>query len=70
MTKQDLAIRVKDHRSAGDEPTIKTYRFDDHNAYLQKMKELARQPQAHVSERTRTVLHIQPETQKPLQFDE
>ena len=70
MNTQDLAIRVKDHRTDGDEPEVRTFWFDSHREYLDKMKELTDQPQAHVAERTRTVLHIQPDTQKPLFADE
>jgi hypothetical protein len=70
MKKQDLAIKVKDHRGSGDVPEVTVHRFDDHKAYLQKMKEVTRRPQAHVTERTRTIIHVQPETQKPLFADE
>jgi hypothetical protein len=70
MKQQDLAIKVKDHRSPGEEPDVTVHRFDSHHDYLQKMKEITSQPQAHVTERTRTIVHVQPETQKPLQFDE
>jgi len=69
MKKQDLAIKVKDHRGRGEEPDVKVHRFSSHQAYLRKMKEVTRQPQAHVTERTRTIIHVQPETQKPLFAD-
>ena len=70
MKQQDLAIKVKDHRASGDEPEVTVHRFDDHRQYLRKMKEVTRQPQAHVTERTRTIIHVQPETQRPLFADE
>jgi len=70
MKKQDLAIKVKDHRGSSSEPDVTVHRFEDHKAYLQKMKEVTSQPQVHITEKTRTIVHVQPETQKPLFADE
>jgi len=63
--KQQLQIKVFDHREGGDTPT-EIYTFTDHTAYLQKMKELANEPGVDVSEQTASHVHLYPQNQHAL----
>lgn len=59
---QTLKIVVKDHRDGSEEELW----FDNHNDYLQKMKELANTPKVDISEQTASVVHLFPQSQNAL----
>lgn len=68
MTRQNFGIKVRDHR--GEETTVKTLYFEDRHEYQQKINELESEPQAHYTAKTRTIVDLQPATQKPIQFND